>query len=71
MFWPGQSPDLNPIETIYRIIKQKLSGKMISNEYLLWKAIKSEWENISIEQSKKKKNDSTPKRIALLKKIPW
>lgn len=28
VFWPGQSPDLNPIENIWSRIKAKLVGKI-------------------------------------------
>ena len=32
MFWPGQSPDLNPIENIWSIITRSLLGKTFSNK---------------------------------------
>ena len=42
MFWPGQSPDLNPIENIWSHIKVKLAGKKFSTADLLWEAVKRE-----------------------------
>ena len=32
MFWPGQSPDLNPIENIWAIISHALAGKTFLNK---------------------------------------
>ena len=42
MFWPGQSPDLNPIENIWAIISRTLAGRTISNKDKLWEAVQSE-----------------------------
>ena len=36
MFWPGQSPDLNPIENIWSHIKHKLTRKHFSTTHQLF-----------------------------------
>ena len=43
MNWPANSPDLNPIENLWAIVKAKLyeSGKQYNNENDLWDSIKT------------------------------
>jgi len=67
MFWPGQSPDLNPIENIWAIISRALARKTFSNKEKLWEAVQIEWNNISSSQCAKLV-ESMIKRIDLLKK---
>ena len=51
---PPNSPDLNPIENLWCIIKRKVSGQPISSPDELKKKIKSVWvEEISTELCKK------------------
>ena len=44
MVWPPNSPDINPIENLWAIIKQRVyaDGKQFSTLHELWKAIKLE-----------------------------
>ena len=44
MVWPPNSPDINPIENLWAIIKQRVyaDGKQFSMLHELWKAIKVE-----------------------------
>jgi transposase len=67
MFWPGQSPDLNPIENLWAYIEGKLAGQRFSNVDDLWKAVKLEWENIDISRCSRLSR-SVVKRLVLLKK---
>ena len=69
MNWPAQSPDINPIEHLWAIIKRKL------NEYeqppngmiQLWERIKAIWSNID-EDICMNLIESMPRRIeAVLK----
>lgn len=41
--WPGNSPDLNPIETLWAILKMRLRGETISNRSQLIAAIIEKW----------------------------
>lgn len=47
--WAPQSPDLNPIETLWAIIKQKLVNFRPKNKEELKQRIIYEWNNISLE----------------------
>ena len=44
--WPGNSPDLNPIENLWHIIKQHLQGEDVSTLPKLETAIHDTWINI-------------------------
>ena len=41
--WPPNSPDLNPIEIIWAIIKKKLKERIISKEDDLFKIVQNIW----------------------------
>lgn len=47
--WPGQSPDINPIENLWAIIKQRLRSKDTSSLPNLKKSIQEVWDNIPKE----------------------
>ena len=48
---PANSPDLNPIETIWRIIKQRLKSRgVIFEEAVLRRAIQEEWDKITLDE---------------------
>ncbi|KAF9758239.1 Transposable element Tcb1 transposase, partial [Nosema granulosis] len=49
--WPSQSSDMNPIETLWAIIKQKLTLKTPKNKEELKQLITTECNNISLETS--------------------
>jgi transposase len=67
--WPPQSPDLNPIEHLWAIVKRRLAqyDNPPSGMVELWERIEEVWENIGAEECKSLV-ESMPKRIeAVLK----
>ena len=55
MEWPPYSPDLNPIENMWSIIKRKVyaSGKQFSSKDELWNVIKGAAKDISADEISK------------------
>ena len=62
--WPAQSPDLNPIEHIWKNLKKRTSSydEAPSGVWELWERIKNEWNGISMEECQKL-IESMPRRI--------
>ena len=55
MIWPAQSPDLNPIENLWRIIKGRVSSRrhQIHTVEEMKVAISEEWEQLTKEDYRK------------------
>ena len=47
--WPGNSPDINPIENLWGILKRKLKDKIITNKKDLITIVYQEWKKLSKE----------------------
>lgn len=64
MQWPAQSPDLNPIENLWAVVKRRLAqyDRAPSNMEELWSRVKLEWENIP-SQIIENLVESMPKRM--------
>lgn len=62
--WPSQSPDMNPIEHLWNIVKNKLDNLSQRPSSLdnLFEVAKREWENVSVESLQTLIN-SMPDRI--------
>ncbi|XP_061630713.1 43 kDa receptor-associated protein of the synapse isoform X2 [Phyllopteryx taeniolatus] len=68
--WPANSPDLNPIENLWGIIKRKMRGTRPKNKEELTASIKEIWASITPRQSRRL-IASMPQRIqAVMKGIP-
>ncbi|KAJ8475368.1 hypothetical protein ONZ51_g6604 [Trametes cubensis] len=69
MEWPPQSPDLNPIEHLWGVLKRKLATypKPPTSMQELWERVQVEWEAISVEECQKLV-ESMPNRIAAVLK---
>jgi len=50
MPWPSQSPDINPIENLWRIVDVSVrkNYKNFDNDDALTDAVMTEWKNVSI-----------------------
>ena len=44
--WPGNSPDLNPIENLWQVVKHELQGKDAISLPKLEKEIQAIWDTI-------------------------
>ena len=65
--WPSQSPDLNVIENLWAIVKNRIFKKNPKNIYTFWTIINEEFFKIDNETIKKL-YDSYPTEWTLLSK---
>ena len=52
MEWLAQSPDMNPIENLWKLINERAQEKNPRNVEELWTNLKGEWEKISVVECK-------------------
>ena len=51
---PAQSPDLNPIEAIWNIIKQRLRRRIFYSEEEIKEALQEEWSKVTMTEVRKR-----------------
>ncbi len=62
MDWPSMSPDLNPIEHLWGILKQKVEECKVSNIHQLLDVVMEEWKRTPQATCEARAN-SMPKRV--------
>ncbi len=64
---PAQSPDLNPIEGIWAIIKQRLRRRIFDSEEEMKEGLQEEWDKITLEEIRHRIADMPRRCAALIK----
>lgn len=62
MSWPSQSPDLNPIENLWSVLKKSLSTQVFKSKDDLWEKVQKFWYEIPQETCRKLVS-SMPRRV--------
>jgi len=70
LFWPAQSPDLNPIEHLWGVLKRRLAKyeRVPSGMNELWDRVQVEWEAITQNECLHL-IESMPKRVAAVIRV--
>ena len=50
MDWPAQSPDINPIQNVWKLLNEQSKKRNPSNVDELWSYLKEEWAKISVDE---------------------
>lgn len=47
--WPAQSPDFNPIENLFGVLKRRVAGQNFNNKRILKQSLENEWKRIPLD----------------------
>ncbi len=70
MVWPPSSPDLNPIENLWRILKRKIyeGGRQLASKQQLWEAILTSCKEIQAETLQKLTSSMNARIVKVISK---
>ncbi len=70
MVWPPSSPDLNPIENLWSILKWKIyeGGRQLASKLQLWEAILTSCKEIQAETLQKLTSSMDARSVKVISK---
>lgn len=66
--WPANSPDLSPIENLWRFLKRKVVARRPTTTEMLRRILQEEWVKVPVEEVRKLV-ESMPRRVAAVIKL--
>ena len=68
MDFPAQSPDLNPIENLWKTLGDKVMARNPTNMEDLWVKLQEKWSKISVEDCQKLVHSCSRRSAAVIEK---